>query len=80
LIFRRRIARITFRQPLDDENRGRLRISGPDGIVNPNEPQPGRLAKLEVALTLGEKHCLSLRFRRTQVDEYHVKYSGQTAC
>jgi len=29
---------MTFRQPLDDENRGRLGISGPDGIVNPNEP------------------------------------------
>jgi hypothetical protein len=52
------------RQPLDDENRGRLGISGPDGIVNPNEPSTGSASEVEVALMLGEKHCLSVRFRR----------------
>jgi hypothetical protein len=64
LIFRPGLAWITFRQPLDDENRGRLGISGPDGIVNPNEPSTGSASEVEVALMLGEKHCLSVRFRR----------------
>jgi hypothetical protein len=53
LIFRRRIAWITFRQSLDDENRGRLGISGPDGIVNPNEPSTGSASEARGRLNAG---------------------------
>jgi hypothetical protein len=77
LIFRPRIAWITFRQPLDDETVGAWTSPGRTGLSTQTNRQLGRLAKLEVALMLGEKHCLSLCFSKTRIRFSKTQVDGQ---